>query len=1292
MSHFDPEILGDLVFEPRWSAAAKLVLDAQTIATWDEDLVRDVRLLVPIDVQALVVGPGAEEPMVRLLSAVSAVDGQPPEFPDPFAGGQKRGAGVHLHWAMPDALLRGELTDNTGTNRLALPPLPDRWVVLRLLTPAGAPQAVVRGWVLEADRAVKVDLGAWPQAAGQAHPTGAPIAPEALTGTAGGAATWAATYDSVEDRFALYDPLDDLAALAPEGVEGDSATYVVAGWWSDPARDPLDAALDKGSLDAILASLGWSAVTPWVRAPADQRARDEVTRLRSSVGLAARGPFLFAEAQPPPAPGIVKASVSPLTNLVATELVGGAAAAFTVRPWWPHAALLHGSVYGVPLGLPAGATVVDNRPAPDGVQVALGVHDDDVVGALVSGGFGTATPEARRDTERLLGAFTGQRLRELGAANGAAAVEEHEHEIGFGSLPGGVRGEDRFAAGTSAAPRTIGRGARQEARKRAPFAATREDETIGVVDDARSAALSRLFLERRQMIAAQDVDAVVSHDRGKSEPPISTDARVVARPAPRFQFPVDPIVAVQGGNRSLRHGGDGRASRDGLLWCRWPHQVLQGMEGLLRRADVLASLGNGAIPPEVLLLAQEAVMHSPYNRPWLAALAAQRSGQPRASVRNRLDAEVALRFGKDAIYDGYTSAFGARDLSVPDRIDVSDEVLRHSMYTGAEPSPVGVTMWSQPWVPLWLEWEAETELSPTLAGWTLDAVDLEPGDEAGTGATATVRRGRTLLTTGAARTLASAVRDFLAAEDALETATGGAGEVPEDVERALADLASAVERLDLLTATLDGLRHQLLGHDPSVSIDGQTRTRDADGALVPPAPTGPPLPLCAGTIRLTRARLLDAFGRTLELPAAATAAVPVRNAVDDRPGALRLRPRLPRPARWMFRLVDAADVPEPAEASVDQVDPAATVNPIAGFLLPDHLDESLEVFDAAGRPVGELFHEPIGGRVVWEIAPGRDGPPDAGPGFGLAGGQVPLGWLSTGLLAADVKARAPGASGASAEPPAESALSAALRVIDTTLWTVDTFADLGSEHIAGLVGRPVAVVRARLWLDLQPETGLDLSDPDRAAERLAAERALAAEPIEVRLGEITRTDDGLLGFFVGNDFERLHVVDQVVAALAKPSGPTGHRTDEPAPVTHPYIAAEDTLRVHYGQTLMLTLLMHPAGRVHLTSGILPRKALALARDWVAPGLAKVSPSLRVGPVLVDTDQVRLPKPSVFGTKQVFTRRATPAEWREDPILAATQTALLPDHPAHVQDGYIRVAPESPPTATPEAPAPTEGPT
>jgi hypothetical protein len=93
--------------------------------------------------------------------------------------------------------------------------------------------------------------------------------------------------------------------------------------------------------------------------------------------------------------------------------------------------------------------------------------------------------------------------------------------------------------------------------------------------------------------------------------------------------------------------------------------------------------------------------------------------------------------------------------------------------------------------------------------------------------------------------------------------------------------------------------------------------------------------------------------------------------------------------------------------------------------------------------------------------------------------------------------------------------------------------------------------------------------------------------------------------------------------------------------------------------------------------VLPRKSLQLARDWVRPGLSVIAPSARVGPVLIDTKQVRLPKISAFGKDQIWTRRDTPSNWKDDPILAATQTALLPDLPHRVEEGYIRIAPAVP---------------
>ena len=59
-------------------------------------------------------------------------------------------------------------------------------------------------------------------------------------------------------------------------------------------------------------------------------------------------------------------------------------------------------------------------------------------------------------------------------------------------------------------------------------------------------------------------------------------------------------------------------------------------------------------------------------------------------------------------------------------------------------------------------------------------------------------------------------------------------------------------------------------------------------------------------------------------------------------------------------------------------------------------------------------------------------------------------------------------------------------------------------------------------------------------------------------------------------------------------------------------------------------------------------------------LERLSPSVRVGPVLIDPGDVRLPLVAALGEQQTLTSRDGPLGWRDDAILAATQSAVLPD--------------------------------
>jgi hypothetical protein len=1284
----DPGVIKAAMASPRWSALVRVDATVQDIRLWDPSLLRETRVLVPIDVQALYVDPTNTAAHVSLPFGLTEPDGKPAApMPSPFDPGTPRVPGVYLHWAMPDALLRGSLTrqPDGATNRLGLPALPDRWLVLRMLVMSGAPSVQTTGWVILADTGTVVPLDDWHGE--QALPPAArhTVASAKLTGTVGGSPQWASTYDAVVDRFAFYDSLSVLSGSSGPSTEGNQVGYLVTGWWSQAALDPLDAARTDASLHDTLDGLGWHlAATAGDPQPGIELRTVDALK-RASLGLvtgarydahgAALGvrPGLLAGGGSSDTTSAIADAITPTTRFVSavTPFADLAQRVVTAEPRFPRSTLLHGMVHGVPFTGPVDPSLV-NQPAPTDLSIELGHQGDDVAATVASDGFGESEPESRRAAERLLSAFSGHLLDRLATADGLVDVEEHEHASAFTALSGGTLGTDRVKMGDASAPLTAGAPGRSTANRQAAAAAALNETRISW------AGRTRFELEPDDGVALRRQVLEWTAPQPVTEP--ASEVREIARPAPRYHVPSPPTVAVRGLKRSMRQRSTKLHSPDEQLQVRWPSQVLRA-PSLALLATVLPAVPTGAVPPEVVALSREALLLNPYLAPWLARVTAddpttRAQGMDGKAIQTRFFAESAMRYGAQATYTGRSTFLGA-DLGELAAIQVADQLRRYSIYEGVEPSPVAVTAWSQPWQPIWLEWEVAIAETDDLPAWTLGQIDLEPPEAVTPTGRVLSATGRSVLTTGVAATMAAAITDWLAAEEARDVA--GTGELDQAEQDALASLRSRLDTFDVLSVVLDGLRDQLLGVP---YLDGRTEKPVPDDSI--------PELLLRGELRITRARLVDAFGQVVDLPDVGDPGLPARDEVDTPMPALRIRPRLTVPARWLFRFVDpagpAADAPE---ARLDQVDTTQTVNPVAGFLLPDHIDEALEVFDVAGNPLGQLLHEPFGGGVVWEPAPGRPLPQDAGPLEGLGPQQLLVGHLAAGVVAADAVHR----GGRPAQPETESCLSAMLRAVDTTLWSVDTYAALGNEHIAGLVGRPIAVVRARLSLDVQSDVDqLDLSDPDKLVRREHAYRDLAALSFPVRIGELTRQDDGLLGFFVDDDYLHFHVVDKVVASSAfvsgRGQGQLGTYGETPAadqlgtaPLTADFVVAEDELHVHPGQTVTLTLLMHPAGRVHLTSGVLPRKSLALQRDWVAPGLTVMAPSARIGPVLVDPARIALPLISSFGKDQLWTRRDTPLTWKDDPILAATQTALLPDLPHEVQEGYIRIAPAPPPGAS-----------
>ena len=153
---------------------------------WDSSLWRGPRLLVPTHMEALVVTP--EEADSRVWARVkfnpdalpgyseaagngtSASDGQTEPAPfDTYTG--ERPAGIHLHWSLPDGLTLGKQTSQeTGEldpkidasraespedevpEETEFPPIPDRWLVVRMYPGSSATsKRRATAWVIESE-------------------------------------------------------------------------------------------------------------------------------------------------------------------------------------------------------------------------------------------------------------------------------------------------------------------------------------------------------------------------------------------------------------------------------------------------------------------------------------------------------------------------------------------------------------------------------------------------------------------------------------------------------------------------------------------------------------------------------------------------------------------------------------------------------------------------------------------------------------------------------------------------------------------------------------------------------------------------------------------------------------------------------------------------------------------------------------------------------------------------------------------------------------------------------------
>ena len=406
-----------------------------------------------------------------------------------------------------------------------------------------------------------------------------------------------------------------------------------------------------------------------------------------------------------------------------------------------------------------------------------------------------------------------------------------------------------------------------------------------------------------------------------------------------------------------------------------------------------------------------------------------------------------------------------------------------------------------------------------------------------------------------------------------------------------------------------------------------------------------------GLLRLNRMIIIDAFGNTIQFDSQnKTPQVAMSLESSDDSEFAILRPRSIEPMRVLLTLVEGDGEGENPERA------GYTISPVSGFILPDHIEWAMEIFDHQGKASGQLRVAErdirLGGfqtgRLLWDPAPGVETQLGASPDIGNSHANSMLQQLIEISIQDEVKLQQ-----AKREHPEnlelwpEGVLSSLMRAIDTTLWDTDPLGKSPEDLPSLYSGRPLALVRAELEIELDPE------DPNYDASE---------ETIEVKLGDMERLVDGLLGYFLDNDYSRFYSVltDHVVQL------PENN-------LQHEYLRTDSTIDLKIGQKRQLTLLMDPQSDVHVTTGMLPQKEIGLMREHKQQQLAQIAPTYRAGPMLVDPSTVRMPVPDlILPTEWSWMTKKSSNQWDDDPIVPEDGKPHMPNGRIKAWNGWLKL--------------------
>ncbi|HKQ08985.1 MAG TPA: hypothetical protein VJ464_27940 [Blastocatellia bacterium] len=1199
-------------------------------------------LMVPIHVDALFLS--LDQPVVEAMADFSRLpysDGTREWNPDiayisedivskPFQNDNLLlKAGLHLHWALPDALTKGAQTAD-GTS---FPAVPNRWLVMRSNLDESGQRTVDKQWIVESDYLYpesagdetagvsignltnltngapprpfrylgrKMSLTAWPAGSAQAD--------FVLTAVGYGEPAFAAFYPNCHSVFGLYD--DAYSDALPPGLQ-----YDVVGWYADEGRDYLET---------------------FIR---------EVTGDYQEQGQAPPGDDDLQTALEEQAQWTYETSGNqtfPARMLCYTRLT------FNPNPESidnPDKADPNTRITVANTGTEALSAYLADR------IVRSQMPDPSTVGI---------DREKKSEVEDQLEAVQFSDWLDTHQLDIGAKFVEARHEKGFTAT-----GDDTLWTVTQESQDTEADAARGDAQAQItlPQDMAHQLNTLNQRQKTYDRARQEIESLRQQLFADWYKYMLCAYPPEDSQDDYPDIDEVKHFIEVKSIAPLQSKLAATGALSLATENGQIIASIADSSGDSLAAQLKQAIDALQQAVTA----HNGI--PEVQ------AAHMTYK---LKPVAGARYWQPNEPVVLLTGQAVkpTPRYGRDGSPqdDGLLECALLVGQEIEDLLPYHGErvaAAMDSLAAAANEEKVGFKLWTQqPWNPFLLEWEAE--LLPTEIGnnldpetgsyahsfikdnFTLAVNDVDLSVTPGKGAVAkaaNVYTGSSLLTAHASELLTEDLGNYLQQQllgEYYEQQQVPPAEQTEnyfnentatildwykqthcsqDSDTSTCHLIQAYEMLTdpsfySLSQSLGGFNEALLMHkqtlqlaiaDPLGFDDYQAFAASVSDAVAGSIKSAPePLndfnPIRSGALKLTRLRLVDSFGQIKELDCTSVITTE-KMTLPQNPYLMILPPRLAQPARLNLRWLSAA------QDEQEMNDHPATT-PICGWVLPNNLDSSLMIYDGDGKALGSINRN-----AQWEPTPASPSPAQPSDISNSHLNKMVMTLIRLGAAF----------------------LGHFISAIDNALEKIEPENYAQHQDLALLIGRPLALVRAALNLELQ---GLPAVHQGWEAFRQDLQRINREtshfEHVEfpIRIGEYQQFNDGLVGYWkeAGDAYE-----DDLFYA------PQTDLSEDELITTHADETGEYDPMIIYrtlkSETQVLAMLVDPRGEAHATCGVLPCKSSRIPPDQYTDALAAIEVTFLSAPILTPSGEISLPLPPEPGYRWSWLQKAD-GDWSE----------------------------------------------